>query len=347
MLNHAHPIVEAVLDRNASRVIKHFEERHLRRAYLAEHPFHYIYIGCMDGRASHLPHALGIPIGCAELFQTAGAMFDVGWKYFSNLLTESVAFGLEKGREVIILVSSHFSGRYPDHGCRAFANDREAAHGYALRLAQNIAYVLEPYGRGIQVLPIEFDTDDDSIILHGDFGSMDTSRFLTNEHGMEHALDTCFSFPARSRIRAELVSLVRHNIDHVRAVLRNGRNHRACAHGEKVLFLGRGAGTWLNPERNSGIILFPEGERLSEYVLIAGKILASNMRNDSVLREHGAVVMPCSAYGDRRNQRIAEVRARSYAHTIETLFKQRMPKFRYTLFPATVDLTTWQLSAIT
>lgn len=346
MPNHAHPIVEAVLDRNASRVIKHFEERHLRRQYLKEHPFHYIYIGCMDGRASHLPHALGIPIGCVELFQTAGAMFDVGWKYFSNLLTESVAFGLKKDREVIILVSSHFSGRYPDHGCRAFTNDRKAAHRYALCLAQDIAYVLEPYGHGIQVLPIEFNTDDDSIILYGNVGSMSTSDLLANEYGLEHTLDTCFSFPARSRIRTELVSLVRHNIDHVRSVLRKGRDHRACGHGERLLFLGRGAGTWLNPERNFGIILFPEGEHLCDYVLTAGKILESNTHDDPILREHGAVVMPCSAYGDRRNERIAQARVRSYAHLVETLFREQMPNFRHTLFPATVDLTTWQLSAI-
>lgn len=337
MATSMHPIIETILERNASRSLAHFEERHVRHEYLAQHPFHYIYIGCMDGRASHLPQALGIPVGCAEYFQTAGAMFDIGWKYFSNLLTESVGYGLNKGRDVILLISSHFSGQYPAHGCRAFSNDRHAAHAHALCLARDIAHAFEPYGGGIHVLPIEFDTDNDSIILYGDSGSVDTSEFITEDHNMEHALITCFPGMGH-RIREELMSLVQQNVRHVRATLRDGRDHRACSHGETTLFLGRGAGTWLNPERNTAIILFPEGERLSEYVVTAGNILEGNMQDNNLLHEHGAVVMTCSAFGDIRNERFAIARVRLFSHIVQTLMRERLPNFRYTLFPAVVNL---------
>jgi carbonic anhydrase len=99
----------------------------MRKEYFAHHPYHFIYIGCMDGRASHLPEALGIPVGCAEIFQTAGARFSTAWPYFANILTDSVEYGLRKHRTVVIIVSSHYSKKYPDHGCRAFGSNRSKA----------------------------------------------------------------------------------------------------------------------------------------------------------------------------------------------------------------------------
>ncbi len=346
MPRHPHPHIEEILDRNAARVIAHYEERHIRREYFAQHPFHYIYVGCMDGRTSHLPQTFGIPVGCAEFFQTGGAMFDIGWKYFSNLLTESIQFGLTKKRTVVILVSSHFSGHYPNHGCRAFENDRRAARTYVLRLARDIRYAVEPYGGDVHVLPIEFDTDDDSVILYGETGRVDTSHFLSSECGLKEVLYDSFPSYVDSDMGEELHTLVHNNIEHVHSVLRNRRDHTACSHCETTLLVGRGAGTWLNPHRNAGIILFPEGERLDTFIVTAGKILQSNANRDKILQKHGAVIMPCSAYGDRRNERFAIARVKAYQQIIERLFAQHLPDLHYTLFPATVDLTTWQLTAL-
>ncbi len=336
-----------MLDNNASRVIAHFEERDYRRAYLAEHPYHYIYIGCMDGRASHLPQALGIPIGCAELFQTGGAMFEIGWKYFANLLTESIQFGLDHERTVIILVSSHFSDKHPDHGCRAHNNDRRAGHTYVLNLAKDIQWAVAPYQADIHVLPIEFDTDEDSIILCGESGIVDTSHFLASEHGLEQVLADSFPSYINSPMLNALYSITRHNIEHVRSVRRNVRNHVECVHGESVFLLGRGAGTWLNPDRNTGIILFPEGERLNEYIVTAGKILQGNMVTNDLLMEYGPVIMPCSAYGRRENKRFAIARVQAYTQRIQRLYERDLPGFKnYVMFPSVVDLQTWQLTTL-
>lgn len=37
MPRHPHPYIEEILDRNAARVIAHYEERHIRKEYLAQH----------------------------------------------------------------------------------------------------------------------------------------------------------------------------------------------------------------------------------------------------------------------------------------------------------------------
>lgn len=347
---HNNPLIERVLELNAARVVAHREEKSTREKFIADNPVHYIVIGCMDGRASHLPQALGIPVGCCEHFQTAGALFSTSWPYFGHLLSDSVGYGIKKNRTIVIFVASHYSKKYPDHGCRAFLNDRDKAREHILHLSERIRWNFEEYNATIHVLPIELNTDDDSIIMHGDenMGQIDTSHFVKEDTGLEQVLSDMFgSFVYASRSFEALVSIVRNNIAHVQTIHRNPRTHQDCCHGESVLFVGRGAGTWLNPHRNMGIILFPEGEQLDLHLRDAGSILSQNMKTHELLKEHGILVMPCATYTDPKKRHRSIDRVTGYTARVERVLAQYHPTVTLTLFPGTVNLKTWEFTPIT
>ncbi len=342
------PLVQDILALNDKRVHAHVREKKMRQEWRAEHPFHLIYIGCMDGRHSHFPQTLGIPVGCCDIFQHPGAKFKTHWPYFITLLTDSIETGLYAGQQVVIFVSSHYSALHHDHGCRAFNNNRTSATDHILTFTRDLKDLYADFPDDIHIIPVEVNTDNDAITFIGE-------DHLTTAHA--HAMGDAESM--RQQIRRycntanneKLVNLlfefVTTNRAHVQQVLQTPRAHTDCCHNETVLAVGRGFNTWLNMERNRGIILFPDGDHdLDRGIEIAGNILLENSKNNPFLEEHGALAIACSAYSEQKKMRIATARALGYAERVQRILTSRVPDLRFIVFSGVVHLSTWKLTPV-
>lgn len=79
-----------------------------RQRYLAQHPTSIVVMKCMDGRI-HIPHATRTPLGIITPFRNLGGIFDLGWPYLGELLTDTVVDAANAGRGTLLLITYHFS----------------------------------------------------------------------------------------------------------------------------------------------------------------------------------------------------------------------------------------------
>lgn len=312
-----HPIVERLLKLNAARALAHFERRHRREQFLQKHPVHLIDLGCMDGRDTEQDKALGFPPGCSDQFKTGGGRFDIGSNYFSSQLMSSIESGISRDLTVLILVSSHYSSHHTTHGCRAFNNDRCAAHRHALHLADKIRYAVQLYTPPVDVLPVEFDTDIDSIKVYGEEGVLDTMEYLTDDRYLATDLFERVPSLAHAPVQKTLAWSLRYNVRHVRSVLHHKRHLRDFAHAETVLFFGRGV-SWLNA-RNDAITIFPDGDDLDKNIVTGLEILRGNKERNPVLKKFGPVILCSAAYWDNRRLYFAMEQSNVYARRMQRL----------------------------
>lgn len=335
-------LIEKVFALNKQGVIAYKTSAAKRKKYLSENPIHPVYIACMDGRANHLPQAFGIPVGVGDIVQTAGAKFSISAPYFANLLAESALYAASKSRTPIFIVASHFSGNYPRHGCRAFENNRDSALRHVLQLAADIRTAFRKFPSPVLVLPVEFNTDDDSIIFFGNNTSIDASDFLGNEERISDALRQVYPEFVDTTVFSSLVNMALENIAHVKHVRASARKEHECHHGEFALAIGRGFGTWLNPHRNQAIILFGEGRDIKERIFTAGKILLENMEKNSEMQMHGALIISSAAYSQDWKIGFAMARVDGYSDVVRRTFSAYLPELRYGILEGLVDMRTWE-----
>ncbi len=88
-----------------------------RQRYMAKHPTSIVVMKCMDGRI-HIPHATQTPLGIITPFRNLGGIFDLGWPYLGELLTETVLQATQSGRATLLLITYHFSSGHPARGVR-------------------------------------------------------------------------------------------------------------------------------------------------------------------------------------------------------------------------------------
>jgi hypothetical protein len=335
-------LIEKVFELNKQGVAAYKTSAAKRKKYLVENPIHPVYIACMDGRANHLPQAFGIPVGVGDIVQTAGAKFSISSPYFANLLAESALYAASKSRTPIFIVASHFSGNYPHHGCRAFENNRWNALHHVLQLASDIRNVFRKFPTPVLVLPVEFNTDDDSIIFFGNNTSINTSDFLGNEEEILGALRQIYPEFVHTAVFPSLIDMAIKNIVHVKNVRSSMRKEHECHHREFALGIGRGFGTWLNPHRNQAIILFGEGRDIKERIHVAGKILLENMEKNSEMQRHGALVISSAAYSKDWKIGFAMARVEGHSDVVRRTFATYLPELRYSILEGVVDMRTWE-----
>jgi hypothetical protein len=335
-------LIEKVFKLNRQGVMAYKTSAAGRKKYLAENPIHPVHIACMDGRANHLPQTLGIPVGVGDIFQTAGAQFSVASPYFANLLAKSALYAKSESRTPIFIVASHFSGNYPDHGCRAFLNNRYDALRHVIQLAEDIRKVFRKFPIPVLVLPVEFNTDDDSVIFFGNNMSINTSDFYGNEKRIPDALRKVYPEFAETHAFPALINMAIKNIDHMGSVRMARRQEHECHHGEFALAIGRGFGTWLNPHRNQAIILFGEGRDIKERIYTAGKILLENMKKNHEMQKHGALVISSSAYVEDWKIGFAMARAEGHSDVVRRTFATYLPQLQYSILEGVVNMNTWE-----
>lgn len=342
--NPLNPLIEKVFELNKQGVIAYRNNKIQRQSYLAKHPIHPVFMICMDGRANHFPQACDIPIGVGDIVQTAGAKFSVSAPYFANLLAESAVYAMNKCRTPVFVVASHFSSNYPQHGCRAFGNNRQKALEHVFGLAAEIRHVFRKFPVPVAVFSVEFDTDDDSVIFFGNKPGLQANMadFLEDKKNMRLALEDIYDSFMNTATFSFILEMAEKNIDHIKNVHASGRCEQECHHGEFALGVGRGFGTWLNPHRNQAIILFGEGLDIEERICVAGNILLENMERNPELKKHGAVVISSAAYSQDWKGGFAMERTRGYSEIVRKTFSTHLPRLPYHILEGVVDMRTWE-----
>ncbi|WP_172116533.1 carboxysome shell carbonic anhydrase domain-containg protein [Halomonas hibernica] len=246
-----------------------------RQRYLAQHPTSIVVMKCMDGRI-HIPHATRTPLGIITPFRNLGGIFDLGWPYLGELLTDTVIEAANAGRATLLLITYHFSDGNPARGCAGFACDTQAAKAHAHTIAYQADQLFGEDHQQVYPLVCGFETDSDALILHGqDDAVLDVREWVGQPiEALTAHLQAIFpDMPAD--IRRDLLPLLKGNLAHVND-LQGVERELDIEHREWAICIGRGFDFLHLP--NTALIIGPYGPDLAEPIGTAATIIEANMQ---------------------------------------------------------------------
>ncbi|MBU0498972.1 MAG: carboxysome shell carbonic anhydrase [Gammaproteobacteria bacterium] len=250
-----------------------------REHYLAEHPTAIAVLKCMDGRIN-IPVATNTPVGILMPFRNLGGMFDLGWPHLGEVLAHHVQRMVNGGRRVLFLITYHYSKGDPHRGCAGFHYDTDAAARHAYEIRAQMEHIFGSAHGTVYPLVCGFETDEDALTLHGadgerlDMASVGAEAAVALEPRLAALLP---DMPAQ--MRADLLPLLRGNLEHiadVRAQVRQHERQLDIEHREWMICLGRGFDFLHTP--NIALIIGPYSPKLDEPIRTAATIIEANMR---------------------------------------------------------------------
>lgn len=246
-----------------------------RQRHLALHPTAIMVLKCMDGRIN-IPVATHTPTGIIAPFRNLGGRFNLGWPHLGEVLAHHVLGQVRDGRQVLILVTYHFSRGDPKRGCSGFRHDTAAAVAHTLEIRDQLAHTFGRSQQTVYPLVCGFETDEDALILHGP----GEARLNLAELGPEDRATIGPRLAALlpdlpERMRADLVPLVLGNLDRI-AEVRRAPRALEIEHREWMICIGRGFDFMHQP--NLALIIGPYSPDLAEPIRKAAGIIEENMR---------------------------------------------------------------------
>jgi len=254
-----------------------------RERYLAEHPTAIAVLKCMDGRIN-IPVATNTPTGILMPFRNLGGMFDLGWPHLGEVLAHHVLRMIGAGRRVLILITYHWSKGSPKRGCAGFHYDTEAAIAHTRDIRRQVEHIFGSAHGTVYPLVCGFETDEDSLLIHGDdgatldLGTVPKSEVATLEPRLAALLP---DMP--TQMRADLLPLLRGNLEHVAQVREESLRHERMLdveHREWMICLGRGFDFLHTP--NLALIIGPYSPDLADPLRKAAGILENNMKSGRI-----------------------------------------------------------------
>lgn len=262
-----------------------------RERYLARHPTRILAMKCMDGRI-HLPHVTRTPLGIITPFRNLGGIFDLGWPYLGEMLTEAVESAIQSGNGVLLIISYHFSRGKRARGCAGFNCDVDAALAHAHQIRHQAERIFGRDHRHVYPLVCGFETDSDALIVHGDnHATLDIGELPSEASGLERRLSgLCPDMPPD--IRRDLLPLLTGNLRHV-ASLRGTSRELDIEHREWIICIGRGFDFLHLP--NTALIVGPYSPDLSEPIGTAAAIIDANMKSGRI-SDDGFLLLASTPY---------------------------------------------------
>lgn len=278
-----------------------------RKRYLAAHPTNIVALKCMDGRIN-IPVATRTPPGIIQPFRNLGGRFDLGWPHLNETLAHHVSEVAGAARQVLILITYHFSKGDPHRGCAGFNYDTEAAIAHTHAIREQVEFM---FGKGhgtVYPILVGFETDEDALILHGHDGALLKLAELTP--GDSEALRTSLIrlYPDMAmQMREDLLPLLSGNLEHIAHVRRLQRT-LDIQHREWMICVGRGFDFLHTP--NLALIIGPYSPNLADPIRKAASIILNNMQTGRI-PDDGFLVLASSPYQEMGMDRArAELKAR-------------------------------------
>lgn len=249
-----------------------------RQGHQARHPTAITVLKCMDGRIN-ISVATQSPPGIIQPFRNLGGMFDLGWPHLGETLVGHVSKVVATGRQMLMMITYHYSKGDPGRGCAGFHYRTQDARAHTFHIRDQVQVLFGGAGSaGVTVYPLVcgFETDEDALVLHGQDGqtlSMADLHPDEAEHLPRHLAALLPDMPVR--MRDDLLPLLRGNLAHIQT-LRGRVRTLDIEHREWVICLGRGF-DWLHTP-NMALIIGPYSPNLEGPILQAAGIIRANMR---------------------------------------------------------------------
>lgn len=275
-------------------------ESHLaRQRYLAEHNTLIIAMKCMDGRI-HLPYVTQTPLGIIHPFRNLGGIFDLGWPYLGDMLSDTVQDAVSAGRRVLIIITYHYSKGATERGCAGFNCNQDAARAHAFSIRRQLEALFGSGHQTVYPLVCGFETDEDALVLHGrDEGILDLSTITTaTSDDIESRLAALYS-DMPGPVQRDLLPLVCGNARHI-ADIRKSDRELNIEHREWVICVGRGFDFLHVP--NIALIIGPYSPDLSHPIRQAAGIIKANMESGRV-PDDGFLLLSSAPYQEPGTQK--------------------------------------------
>ncbi len=343
MAIHNRPIAERIewlidLGREHSKRFCTPEAQLARRRYLASHDTALIALKCMDGRI-HLPYATRTPPGIIRPFRNLGGIFDLGWPYLGEMLTDAVDTAVADGRRVLIMITYHYSRGAQSRGCAGFDCDLKSAYRHARSIRDQVQSVYGDAHQTVYPLICGFETDLDALVLHGPTGNvLDLAKqTVTDRDTLTSELNSLLPDMPQQVLR-DLLPLVEGNIRHV-GELRHRDRQLDIEHHEWVICLGRGFDFLHVP--NVALIIGPYSPDLSHPIRQAAGIIRSNMEQERI-PDDGFLLLSSSPYDEHGVDRArATLKSRFLAEFAAQVIRDAEPELSRRMIRRTAVLN-WQ-----
>ena len=323
------------------------DARLARKRYRAQHPTEIGAFKCMDGRI-HIPLATNTPLGIIQPWRNLGGKFNLGWPYFAKDVAGWVEYSVNKGRDVLILVTYHYSRGEEHRGCAGYGYDQQMSIAGTLRLKQQVERAFGKSHKVVYPILFGFETDIDAVVLHGENGEV--IDLSTIEDTSEDSLKTMLGrlFPDMpERILQDLLPLVTGNIAHIAEVKNNQRPLTEVVHREWVIGLGRGF-DWLH-EPNTALLVGPFSPNLHEPVETAASIIKANMEAGRI-GDQSFVLLASAIFRDSTGVEplLAKEKALFLREFAIKTIQNKFPEFanKMHVLPVIVDMNTRALTIV-
>jgi len=294
-----------------------------RKRYLSAHPTDIVALKCMDGRIN-IPVATSTPPGIIQPFRNLGGRFDLGWPHLNETLAHHVEHIVGSARQILVLITYHFSKGSPSRGCAGFNYDTEAAIAHTHAIREQVQFM---FGMGHStVYPVlcGFETDEDALILHGrDGAQLNLAEFAADATADEVRLWLNRLYPDMAmQMREDLLPLLLGNIKHIDQVRKLERT-LDIEHREWMICVGRGFDFLHMP--NLALIIGPYSPDLADPIRKAASIILNNMQTGRI-PDDGFLVLASSPYHDIGMDRArAELKARFTTEFTCQIIQQEFP----------------------
>lgn len=294
---HSKPIEERIdwlvdLARRYSTEFTSPESYLARKRYLAAHPTDIVALKCMDGRIN-IPVATRTPPGIIQPFRNLGGRFDLGWPHLNETLAHHVEQIVGAARQILVLITYHFSKGDPSRGCAGFNYDTEAAIAHTHAIREQVEFM---FGRGhatVYPILVGFETDEDALILHGKDGARLNLAELSPDAADTLGPRLASLYPDMSaQMREDLLPLLSGNLAHI-AHVRGLKRTLDIEHREWMICVGRGFDFLHTP--NLALIIGPYSPDLADPIRKAASIILNNMQTGRI-PDDGFLVLASSPY---------------------------------------------------
>lgn len=279
-----------------------------RRLYRARYKTRIFAFQCMDGRI-HIPCATETPPGIIKSFRNLGGKFSLGWYNLDSAFSEEVGHAIKNGQQSLVIATYHFSKSSKHKGCAGFNYNKKEAIAKTIALKEQIERVYGFNNKVVCPIVCGFETDEDSLVLHGDSGkTLDLSTVNSSEEAELIMLLRKLYKKMPDSILHDFLPLVQGNIRHIAEIRKKGGPIKEVEHREDILAIGRGF-DWLY-QPNLALIIGPYQIDIAEPIKKAAGIIQLNMREGRI-SDKGFILLTSAVHRSGAGTEIARAKERA------------------------------------
>jgi hypothetical protein len=270
-------------------------------------------------------------------------MFDLGWPHLGEVMASHVQRMISAGRQVLILITYHFSRGSLQRGCAGFDYDTAAAQEHTRAIKRQAEQI---FGRGhatVYPLICGFETDEDALLLHGSNGEVFDLAAITREQKPALGQRLAELYPdLPEQMKHDLLRLLQGNLDWI-AEVRGSDRTLEIEHREWMICLGRGFDFLHTP--NLALIIGPYSPDLADPIRKAAGIIESNMQAERI-PDDGFLLLASAPYEEIGMDRArAELKSRFLADFAGQVIRTHYPQLAERMHSKTAVLS-WRSRAL-